>query len=292
MNGDNLKLDIIGVGMPRCGTTWLSKCLKEHPQICFSKDKETHFFDTYYKYRNADTLFDEQYKHCSDNKLKVEFTTTYTESVDTLKIIKKSSPNAKILFVVRNPYDRVFSHYLYRKRKNGTPKKFSDLFVNDPKQLLDKSLYAKHLERVLSVFDRKDVIVLNHDDARKDQKRYIQYVYNALRIDDNFSPVSLKDEVNRSKDLHYHFPFFEYLFTYRMKLRNNFFGKMFISFAKKTKLHNLLIFLRNKNIEADEEHVENEFLSDEDKEKLHGYFINDIIKFEKMSGLDLSDWKR
>jgi hypothetical protein len=32
------------VGAPRCGTTALSKHLAQHPQVCFSKPKETHFF--------------------------------------------------------------------------------------------------------------------------------------------------------------------------------------------------------------------------------------------------------
>lgn len=32
------------VGAPRCGTTYLAKALARHPNVCFSKPKETHFF--------------------------------------------------------------------------------------------------------------------------------------------------------------------------------------------------------------------------------------------------------
>ncbi|MBK7951492.1 MAG: sulfotransferase [Deltaproteobacteria bacterium] len=32
------------VGAPRCGTTFLAKTLAAHPDVCFSKPKETHFF--------------------------------------------------------------------------------------------------------------------------------------------------------------------------------------------------------------------------------------------------------
>src|SRR5215468_1961668 len=32
------------VGAPRCGTTFLAKAMARHPQICFSKPKETYFF--------------------------------------------------------------------------------------------------------------------------------------------------------------------------------------------------------------------------------------------------------
>ena len=45
----NFKVDFIGIGAPRCGTTWIAKCLSEHPQICLSSVKETDFFGKYYR---------------------------------------------------------------------------------------------------------------------------------------------------------------------------------------------------------------------------------------------------
>ncbi len=39
----NFKIDFIGVGAPKCGTTWVAQCLSEHPQICLSKPKEINF---------------------------------------------------------------------------------------------------------------------------------------------------------------------------------------------------------------------------------------------------------
>ena len=32
------------VGAPRCGTTAMSEYLREHPDVCFSTPKETHYF--------------------------------------------------------------------------------------------------------------------------------------------------------------------------------------------------------------------------------------------------------
>src|SRR3954447_12359524 len=34
------------VGAPRCGTTFLARHLKNHPDVCFSKVKEPHFFSS------------------------------------------------------------------------------------------------------------------------------------------------------------------------------------------------------------------------------------------------------
>ena len=31
----DFKLDFVGIGFPRCGTTWISKCIAEHHEISF-----------------------------------------------------------------------------------------------------------------------------------------------------------------------------------------------------------------------------------------------------------------
>ncbi len=291
MNDKKVVLDVIGVGMPRCGTTWLMRCLSEHPEICVSDEKELHFFDVDYGYVDMFSMLNDRFGSCDSGALKIEFTTDYTRSLKILNRIKDNFPSAKILFVVRNPYDRTFSHYLYRKRKNGLPRKMSDLFKKDPKGILDSSLYGKHFERVLKVFDRENIIILNHDDARKDALKYIQNAYKQLGVDSSFVPPSLNLEVNRSKNLLYKVPVFEWVFTYRMKIRKNFFGRLFIKIAKFIKLHDLLVFLRNKNIKTLKNNKETEVLSDTDREKLKEYFRKDILKFERQTGIDFSTWK-
>src|SRR5215831_12128775 len=38
------QIDFIGIGAPKCGTTWLSAQLGAHPQIGFAPDKEVYYF--------------------------------------------------------------------------------------------------------------------------------------------------------------------------------------------------------------------------------------------------------
>src|SRR5437868_14492917 len=37
-------IDFIGIGAPKCGTTWFSAQLEAHPQIGFAPDKEVYYF--------------------------------------------------------------------------------------------------------------------------------------------------------------------------------------------------------------------------------------------------------
>ena len=36
--------NFIGIGAPKAGTTWLARCLGEHPQVCMAAVKETEFW--------------------------------------------------------------------------------------------------------------------------------------------------------------------------------------------------------------------------------------------------------
>jgi hypothetical protein len=36
----------LGIGAPKCGTTWLAECLREHPQVFVPEVKEVVYFSS------------------------------------------------------------------------------------------------------------------------------------------------------------------------------------------------------------------------------------------------------
>src|SRR5688500_19770050 len=38
------QLDFSGIGVAKAGTTWIARCLAEHPSVCMALSKETNFF--------------------------------------------------------------------------------------------------------------------------------------------------------------------------------------------------------------------------------------------------------
>ena len=103
------------VGAPRCGTTSLSKTLAAHPQVVFSKPKETHYF----------SLIDQE---ISPQVVRHEFLDRYYTgdlagrfigegSVSTLYMpqaqrrIQQFDPAARFIIAVRNPLDMVASYH-------------------------------------------------------------------------------------------------------------------------------------------------------------------------------------
>jgi len=115
---------IIG-GAPKAGTTSLYKYLADHPQICASSLKETRFFlDTTdilpspdrYDGSNLEN-YANFYKHCTSNdSIRMEATPDYLYSEQALQI-GLLLPNSKMIFIERNPIDRLVSWYKFAKQR-------------------------------------------------------------------------------------------------------------------------------------------------------------------------------
>lgn len=109
--------DFFIVGAPRCGTTALSRYISQHPEICLSRPKETHFlFASPADYASFGTYV-EQYRqqffsHCRQHHTAIgEGSVTYLYSEEVLQRILKINPDAKFIAMVRNPLDLLRSYH-------------------------------------------------------------------------------------------------------------------------------------------------------------------------------------
>lgn len=69
MTSSNNELNFFIIRAPRCGTTALSNYLNNHPNILFSKPKETNFWTGQSIYNN----YDDYIKNCFPNINKQKF---------------------------------------------------------------------------------------------------------------------------------------------------------------------------------------------------------------------------
>lgn len=108
--------DFFIVGAPRCGTSALSRYLKKHPQICFSRPKEPHYFasvspecsssevETEYL-RSFFPHYQERYKAIGEGSV------SYLYSPQAIDLILKFNPDARFVAMVRNPIDMLPSYH-------------------------------------------------------------------------------------------------------------------------------------------------------------------------------------
>ena len=100
------------VGAPRAGTTSLYNYLNEISEVFMSPVKEPGFFIPN-DFRNfSEKTYLELFENVKDEIAIGEATAGYLGNEKTPFLIKEKVPNAKIIITLRDPVNRIFSHYL------------------------------------------------------------------------------------------------------------------------------------------------------------------------------------
>lgn len=289
------KVDFIGIGMPRCATTWIYECLKEHPDICMSSEKETEFFSNYYE-KGLD--YYQSFFDCKNKKqLKGEFTPHYIwQDKEVIKRIKNHNSDIKLIVSLRNPVERLFSSYQYLKAQGEKQSLVSFEEALEQGLMEDKVKYYEELQRWLEEFPREKVLILFFEDIKKDPKAFIQDIYRFLEVDEDFEPKKLHQKSNPRGSERPKLNFLNKI-TARIELffRKNFSSGHLKRF-KKIRLfkwcRESLLWIKNKNRKRvkDDRSRAKEIDSSVEK-KLYHEFRRDVNKLEELTGRNLSHWK-
>src|SRR6266545_5937438 len=110
--------DFFIVGAPKCGTTALNDYLKDHPEIFISARKELHFFGSDLVFRGPRRITEQEYLSffapARHEKRLGEASVWYLYSQQAAAEIKAFSPAARIIIMLRNPVDMMYSLHSQR----------------------------------------------------------------------------------------------------------------------------------------------------------------------------------
>lgn len=139
----------------------------------------------------------ELFKAASPDVKAGEASASYLYSEVAAAEIKKFNPAAKIIILLREPAGRAYSHYLMDLKLGFTEGDFANALAIDaaarPKGWGASSLYKElgmystQVERYLRIFPRERVMILLHDDLRKNEKETLRSIFRFLGIDEEFS---------------------------------------------------------------------------------------------------------
>jgi len=281
MKNNNFKIDFIGAGFSRCGTTWLYRCLKEHPEICMSEPKETNFFQLE-KPESKLGHYSKFFLKCKKNQIKGEVNPSYATNEGARKKIKKVNPNIKILFIIRTPIERSISQYLYgnkyskEKKININEKELKEKWGN-------KQHYYKYLKIWYNTFPKENIYIINLDEVEDKPRKTLENLYSFLEVDKNFIPSLINQKENKIHK--YYFPkTHKLLKKINKKIKKSPFLIKLINTLSLNKLAQKISKLNRKEIEKPE-------ISKKTRNYLKNQFKDEIIKLEELTGKDLSSWK-
>lgn len=187
---DNAYLLIIGA--MKCGTTSLFSYLQEHPEICPAIVKEPEFFSE----KQQHGVKTAQYSDLWDfdptvHKYAMEASTGYTKFPYEQCIPEKiflSGIRPKFIYIVRNPYERIASHYNFVHFMG-----WEQLGILDP-HFIELSDYFLQLEQYRKFFPIEDFLILDFDDLKTEPALTLQKIYRFLDLSASHLPAQFSIE--------------------------------------------------------------------------------------------------
>jgi hypothetical protein len=294
MRGD-FKLDFIGVGAAKCGTYWVTECLREHPKIRFSKIKEINFFnktkgiygyDKRWNYEKGISWYKRFFPKKEKGQILGEMSVDYLYDDLTPRLIKKHFPNVKIIICLRNPIDRTYSSYCWYKSfwKEEKADSFEEALKSQSEHI-KRSLYYSQLKRYYDVFPNKNIHIILLNEIKENPKLVIKKLYKFLNVDDKFIPESLNKKINSSKKSRINF-FIDPGLIYKLdkiKIINS-----LLYFIKRIGIYS---FLRKLYVKINFKTYKYPKMKKETRIQLKKTFKKDIERVEKLINRDLSFWK-
>jgi hypothetical protein len=178
------------IGAAKAGTTSLHEYLARHPEIAMTSNKEPMCFhppDWITRLERYTRLYDRP------APVRGESSTAYAAfpwAPDVPDRVRATVPDARIVYLVRDPIERALSHYAQHVWDRPRVRPFDEL-MDDLEHPVNSTVwcsrYATQIERWLERFGDERVLVLDQRDLMRERAATLRRVLTFLEVDPDFT---------------------------------------------------------------------------------------------------------
>ena len=284
-------LDFVCIGAPRAGTTWVYHALSEHPDIWIPSVKELNFFDAPYlnrkefKYERGLDYYRKQFQDAPLGALLGELTPTYYVDEKVARRIYDEFPDVKIIVMLRNPVDVMYSTYLKTKEYGVTDKTFEEALKNN-RDLYKLGYYYKNLSPYFKLFAKENIYIRVFEEFFVDQVKECERLYEFLGVDKSFRPSVLDRKINERRVVRS-----EIVVRLRHYLRSFINTKPMLPIKRVLTANGVLDMLNEKIVELNLKNGDIPPVKKETREMLLEHFNDDTKKLSDLLSKNLDIWK-
>jgi hypothetical protein len=166
-----------------------------------TRDKEAHFFCWDLLYDQGLEWYERQFEHCREGRVVGEATPDYMYLPHVPERMARDVPGARLVFILRNPVDRAYSHYWHEVQLGWERLPFERAISGEASRIrrsaeerfhfsyVDRGEYAKHLARFMEHFPEERVHVMLFEDVRADLGGALAPLFAFLGVEVDFVPV-------------------------------------------------------------------------------------------------------
>ena len=211
------------VGAPKCGTTSLHEYLQRHPDVFMPFYKEPHYFGSdllgsrFEQFRGRPGRYLKLFRDATGERRIGESSPWYLVSRRAAEEIHAYDPGAKIIIMLRNPVDMLYSMWSqFRYSGNEQLETFEEALAAESDRKAGQRIrraahcvtglfyremgrFSEQVERYFELFGRENVKVIIFDDFKADTAAVYREVLEFLDIDSEFETAF--DVVNPNKEV-------------------------------------------------------------------------------------------
>ena len=169
----------------KCGTTSMCELLRQHPDVFITEPKEPEFFSEDKCFQLGWQWYEALFAAANDEKARGEGSVTYSIAQrypEALPRIAESLADAKIIYMVRHPMERMESEYRQRKRwGRHVGSDFRETCLTYP--LVETSSYWKQISLYREHFPDDQIHVVFFEDFKVAPERELRQVFKFLEVD-------------------------------------------------------------------------------------------------------------
>jgi len=172
------KPDFIIIGAMKSATSTLHEQLALQSGIFMSTPKEPNYFSDDDVYDLGEAWYDQRFKDAKPDDLCGESSTHYTKLPDyplTIQRMAQRLKSPKLIYVMRNPIDRLVSHYIHQWSQNVICCDINEAIVLHP-ELISYSCYGKQLQPYFKEYGIKSVLPIFTEAVRVSPQLQLQSV--------------------------------------------------------------------------------------------------------------------
>jgi hypothetical protein len=196
--------DFLLIGAMKAGTTSLFNYLRAHPDVFMPDVKEVHFFSEQNWWRGLD-WYGDLFREARSTQVVGEASPGYSRfpvSPEVPERVAAVIPEAKLLYLVRHPVERLVSQYHQQVVFRGENRPIDEA-VLDERVYLATSRYGMQIRRYLEHFPAERLLVVTSEDLRAERTDVLARIFAFLGIQPAPRPadVDVDVEYNRAEDL-------------------------------------------------------------------------------------------
>jgi hypothetical protein len=181
------KPNLFIIGAMKSGTTSLHEYLDTHPQIAMSREKEPGYFVEELSLRKGEDWYLSLFEQDARYQYVGESSTHYTKLPlyrGVPERLFRFNPDARLIYIMRDPFDRVISHYWHAVRDVHHGGELRPLLkaVQECPDYLCFSDYAMQLEPYIERFGKNAIFTLSFEALVEDPQHQLDRIYRWLGL--------------------------------------------------------------------------------------------------------------